>query len=359
LNHAFHTGAAAVAAVVVSFVASIVAGPAPPAAAAAPPDAKLLHTYQPVFVFHPSEPFRPTKVQSYVDDSQLEQFVGTNPAQLPFDAYWTVVDPDPEPGELPPNTPGVFYRLNQIGCEADAPLAGEACYVEAAATGGGGPALYGRVARTETRIVLEYWLFYYDNPLILPPTPVGTFWQSHESDWEVVNVILGTDGEPLEAAYGQHCSGQRRRWAQVRKLPEGSTHPTTYVALGSHANYFEPGTGTLGAVPINLACIPESVRAVLPTLPFLQVVDQVIDGSSVGALLGPPGSGLPAATIHRIEGIAWSAFGGRWGESEYFFTPIALGPVPAGTAVPVGLGPASPANQAHWNPEVVLEWPLS
>jgi hypothetical protein len=332
---------------------------APPAVGAAgSPDAKLLRTYQPVLVFHPNELFRPMKVQSYVDDSQLEQFVGFDPAQLPYDAYWRVIDPDPEPGGLPPNTPGVFYRLNQVGCEADAPLAGEACYAEASATGSGGAAMYGRVARTESRIVLQYWLFYYDNPLILPPTPVGTFWQSHESDWEVVNVILGTDGGPLEAAYSQHCSGERRAWSEVRKWPAGSTHPIAYVALGSHANFFQPGAGPLGAVPINPACIPAPVRAVLPGLPFLQVVDQVVDGSGAGALIGPPGSGLPAATIHRIEGKAWSRFGGRWGESEYFFTPIPLGPIPAGTAVPVGLGPPSPANQRQWDPEVVLGWPL-
>ena len=82
------------------------------------PDAKLLSTYQPVLVFHPNELFRPTKVQSFVEDSELERFVGASPAQLPLDAFWTVVDPDPEPGELPAPAPGVFYRLDQIGCEA-------------------------------------------------------------------------------------------------------------------------------------------------------------------------------------------------------------------------------------------------
>ena len=51
-------------------------------------------------------------------------------------------------------------------------------------------------------------------------------------------------------------------------------------------------------------------------------------------------------------------FGGRWGESEYFFTPIPLGPLPAG-AVPVGLAPASPANQQNWQAQTVLGWPLA
>ena len=113
------------------------------------------------------------------------------------------------------------------------------------------------------------------------------------------------------------------------------THPVAYVALGSHANYFAP----LGLVPIT--CVPSLV----PPLPFLQIADQVVAGPTT------------RTTIHNIEGTEWSLFPGRWGESEYFFTPIALGPVPAGTAVPFGLGPASPPFQATWNVGTVLSWP--
>jgi hypothetical protein len=329
-----------------------------PAAAHGRPDHQLLKTYQPVLVFHPAELFRPTKVQTFIADSELERFVGTNPAQqLPLDPFWMVIDPDPGPGELAHLAPGAFYRLDQTTCEADAPLAGAACYAQAWG-GRGGAVVYGRVARTATRIVLQYWLFYYDNPLLLPPTPVGTFWQSHEGDWEVVNVILDSSKEPLEAGYSQHCSGQRKPWANVQKSPDGSTHPVAYVALGSHSNYFAPGPGPLGAIPINPLCIPAAVQQFLPFLPFLQVVDQVLDGSAVGAVAGPPGSGVEPATIHKIEGKAWSMFPGRWGESEYFFTPIALGPVPAGTAVPVGLAPSSPPQQGQWDPATVLSWPL-
>lgn len=318
-------------------------------AADSTPDPQLLKTYQPVLVFHPNELFRPTKVQSFVADSELERLVGPNPV---LDTSWAVVDPDPEPGDLPPASPGVVYRLDQTACEADAQLAGRSCYAAAWQDGRGGDAVYGRVVRTNDRIVLQYWLFYYDNPLILPPTPFGTFWQSHEGDWEVVNVVLNEDKTPREAAYSQHCSGQRKAWAGVDKSSEGSTHPVAYVALGSHANFFKPGLGPLGAIPINPLCIPAGV----PPLPF--IVDQVLDGSGVDAVVGPPGSGVDAATIHQIEGQAWSTFGGRWGESEYFFTPIAIPPVPANTAVPVGLAPASPALQANWNPATVLGWPL-
>jgi len=319
------------------------------------PNATLLARYQPVLVFHPEERFRPVKVQQFVDQSVLQRFAGTNVAQLPFDAFWVSVDPDPEPGQLPEATPGVVYRLNEASCSAAAPLAGRDCYANADS---GRPAVYGRVVRTEDLIVLQYWLFYYDNPLILPPTPVGTFWQSHEADWELVNVVLDGDEQPVEAAYSQHCSGERRPWADVDKWASGGTHPVAYVGLGSHANYFAPGTGPLGEIQISPACIPASIQAVLPAIPFLHVADQVVDGSPSGTVVGPVGSGLLEATIHRIAGTHWARFGGRWGESEYFFTPIQLGPVPGGTAAPVGLAPASPALQGAWNPTTILAWPL-
>ena len=316
---------------------ALAAAPTAVAAAGTAPDARLLQTYQPALVFHPAELLRPTKVQSFVADSELERFTGTSPQQLPLDPFWTVVDPDPEPGELGSLAPGI-YRLDQTACAANAPLAGITCYAQAWAEDSGGDAVYGRVVRTETRIVLQYWLFYYHNPLLLPPTPVGVFWQSHEGDWEVVNVVLDAEGEPVEAAYSQHCLGQRRSWDDV-ELVDG-THPVAYVGLGSHANFFEPGAGPLGLVPLSPACIPPFV----PPLTFLQIADQV--------LAGPSGR----QTIHRIEGTAWSEFPGRWGESEYFFTPIPLGPFPAG-ALPVGLAPATPPFQANWNVATILAWP--
>ncbi|HEV8248710.1 MAG TPA: hypothetical protein VGQ15_01935, partial [Gaiellaceae bacterium] len=45
------------------------------------PDGQLLKTYEPVLVFHPNEQLRPTKVQSFVADSELERFVGSSAQQ--------------------------------------------------------------------------------------------------------------------------------------------------------------------------------------------------------------------------------------------------------------------------------------
>jgi hypothetical protein len=144
-------------------------------------------------------------------------------------------------------------------------------------------------------------------------------------------VILDTEGQPLEAAYSQHCTGQRRAWAEV-ELRDG-THPVAYVALGSHANFFEP----VGLAPIT--CLPPGV----PPQPF--IVDRVAAGPTTDT------------TIHRIEDMEWSQFPGFWGESEYFFTPIAFGPIPPNTAVPAGTAPLSPPLQPNWNVQTVLDWP--
>src|SRR4029450_6691339 len=91
---------------------------------------QLLKTYQPVLVFHPQELFRPTEVQTFISDSELERFRGSNPQQLPLDQFRTVIDPDPGPGDLGHLTPGSFYRLDETACEADAPLAGAAWYAD-------------------------------------------------------------------------------------------------------------------------------------------------------------------------------------------------------------------------------------
>ena len=349
------TTLALLAAVVLLLAAAGLPGAA--AAHAATPDVQLLATYEPVMQFDPLEQFRPTKVQSFLTDANLEQLAGSD---------WSIVQSNPPPGNLPDSGSGT-WRLDQAGCSPNAPIGGLACYETASNRGGGGPTIYGRVVHQDGDIVLQYWFFYYDDALILPPVPIpgygpATFWQSHEGDWEVANVILDPNGNPVEAAYSQHCSGQRKAWGDVQKWPAGSTHPVDYVALGSHANYFAPGAGPLGAIPINPACIPSFVPAMLT--PY--VVDQVVDGSSVGAVVGPPGTGagVEHASIKKIDGEGWASFGGRWGESEYFYTPIpltvpGLGTVPGNTALPMGLSPASPANQANWQPATVLGWPSS
>jgi hypothetical protein len=287
--------------------------------AAATPDSRLLATYQPVTQLDPLESFRPSSVQSFIADASLEQLVAP--------ATWSVVEPDPEPGDLPGPGAGVF-RLNQDSCTPSASLGGLACYAASADEGSGGPVVYGRVAHEADRIVLQYWYFYYDDVYSYAYPPSDFVWQAHEGDWEVVNVVLSGDEEPLFAGYSQHCSGERRSWDSTALTLVDGTHPLVHVAIGSHANYF-----TAGVHPIATKCIPPAALAFFVNAKLPLPADYAFEGD----LSGPPGIDGPATPIHKIggNGAPWLDFAGFWGELQYFHAPIgtfALGTSPVGPA---------------------------
>jgi len=299
------------AAVVVIATLALAAWSAPASATPAP---RLLAEYEPVTYFDPAEPFLPTKVQSFVAESALEQLVGGS---------WVVADPSPEPGDLP-RTGGTSWRLNQRACSPAAELGGLACYAAATDQGVGGLAVYGRVAHDGDRIVLQYWYFYYDDVYSYPFAPPGAFWQAHEGDWEVVNVVLSSDEQPLSVAYSQHCLGEERQWSVLKPFDE--THPVVYVALGSHANYFEPGVH-----PFNSRCVPEPVQVLLGSLGLPQPADVVTDD---GPAAGPNVGDLAVMPIHQIDDDkpSWMSFPGTWGEQQFLHAPRPIGTVPSGTS---------------------------
>lgn len=290
-----------------------------PAAGSTP---KLLKKFQPVLVFHPDEEFRPTTVESFIRDSDLE--AATSPTT------WTVVNPSPTPDDLPTSSPPV-WRLNQQPCFAGAPLGDLQCYV-VGASDEPGVTVYGRVVKDGKSIVLQYWLFYYDNLYRYPFLPLGAIWQSHEGDWEVVNVVLTNQKRPVAVGLSEHCSGETRDWAETERR---DGHPTVYVALGSHANYFEPGLHEF-----EQACLPAQVIA------FFQQAGLPLpaDVAAPGPVAGPKRLGVQPAGIATIaEGSPhWVAFPGFWGELEYFSAPAPIGTVPFGTS------PVGPAFHEVW-----------
>ena len=99
---------------------------------------------------------------------------------------------------------------------------------------------YGRQTEDAGYTVLQYWFFYAYNPWGAYEFGINT----HEGDWEMVSIFLEPQGEeliPRYAAYSaHHDSGDKvtRVWDEVEKI---SDHPIVYVALGSHANYFDNG----------------------------------------------------------------------------------------------------------------------
>jgi hypothetical protein len=305
-------------------------------ARAATPDSQLLRTYQPVTHFDPQELFGPAGVQSFISDAVLEQLVG---------AQWVVVDPDPEPGDLPGPGAGIF-RLDQMPCSPAAPLGGLSCYQAGWAEGSGGSVVYGRVAHLPTATVLQYWYFYYDDVYSYFYPPSDVIWQAHEGDWEVVNVVLSAGGQPTEVAYSQHCLGQRRDWATTPRWD--GTHPVVYVAVGSHANYFTPGTHQFDP-----ACVPAEVQALLAQNGLPLPSDYA---SAAGATAGPPRSGDRVTTIHNADehSQAWLRFPGFWGELQWFHAPPPIGTVPFGTS------PVGPVYHDVWQDPLgtIATWPV-
>jgi hypothetical protein len=89
---------------------------------------------------------------------------------------------------------------------------------------------------------LQYWFFYFYNDYNL----IGSLLKAglHEGDWEMIQLRLEGDTPDL-AVYAQHTGANSRDWRQVDKLP-GGERPIVYVARGSHASYFEPGTHWTG-----------------------------------------------------------------------------------------------------------------
>jgi len=302
-----------------AFLAVLVA--AAPAGAAA--TGTLLRKHEPILVFHPGEEFRPIPVEGFVRDSQLEAATGP--------ASWILVDASPSADALPGTSPPV-WRLNQRGCFAGAPALGDlACY---AAADGSRPdrAVYGRVARTGGTTVLQYWLFYYDNLYRYPFLPTGAIWQSHEGDWEQITVVLDRARKPVEVGLSRHCAGEARPWDAVRHVKR---HPVVYVALGSHAHYFAPGTH-----PFDPACLPPQVTA------FFQQAGLPLpaDVAAPGPTGGPRRHADEALPIERIDegSPSWTAYPGFWGELEYFHAPAPVGTVPFGTS------PVGPAFHPAW-----------
>jgi hypothetical protein len=105
--------------------------------------------------------------------------------------------------------------------------------------------VHGRARRDDQgRLWLQYWCFYYYNDFQLAgPLLSGG---KHEGDWEMIQLLLDGAEQPVQAVYSQHKGAETRPWSEVEKAPGSGATPLVYVARGSHAGYFEPGTQWTG-----------------------------------------------------------------------------------------------------------------
>jgi hypothetical protein len=179
------------------------------------------------------------------------------------------------------------------------------------------PSVYAHVASDSDypgRIAVQYWFYYTFN----------NFSDKHESDWEMAQVDFKAPTPaqalrvgPYEVDLAQHAGGERGEWTGDPKLSKIGTHPVSYVAAGSHADYFQSALYLGKGGSAIFGC--DDTRNVNARLHLQTVV-------------------LPNTPVAAGSPFAWLNFEGRWGQKE------------AG----INNGPYGPVNHAQW--EHPIEW---
>jgi hypothetical protein len=130
--------------------------------------------------------------------------------------------------------------------------------------------------------IVQYWLFYLYNDSL----------NKHEGDWEMIQIVIGSDGRPQFGAYAQHNSYSWRDWSEMlieRSDKDGDgvaeEHPRVYVARGSHASYFQYAPGGYGH-----DVVEDAREFVIPNVRL-----------------------LPSSADVEPARFGWLRFPGRWG----------------------------------------------
>lgn len=185
---------------------------------------------------------------------------------------------------------------------------------------------------------LQYWYFYFYNDYNL----VGHLIHAglHEGDWETVHLRLGADDGVDYAVYHQHRHAAGRPWDQVERVP-GTERPVVYVARGSHAAYFEPGTKWTGVWFDHADGKRQS--------PERQRLEVVADGDPAYAWMTWPGKW---GDTPPHGGIAPADSPISPGTRDVWTDPLA--PIRAAAAAPAGPLPPRPVPPAA--PTVTATW---
>ncbi|HEU4945341.1 MAG TPA: hypothetical protein VFT10_09295 [Solirubrobacterales bacterium] len=211
---------------------------------------ELLRRFAPTLHFDALERWRPASADPYMRrstflDAKEHSLPGTPPAEAAMLGHLEELESriNPLPGGPDPDTQ---RRSNQMlatfGPEQDLATAG---------------ACYGRVIPGEpNERFLQYWLFYPDNPCVLPPG-------RHDGDWELVQVHLRETGDDVEAV-GATLAGHGK--PETRPFHSKRGGPDVYVAVDSHASYFDKGSQP--TLPLSDVCTPMSPGTVPNVMPI-------------------------------------------------------------------------------------------
>ncbi|MEJ2757722.1 MAG: PrsW family intramembrane metalloprotease, partial [Anaerolineales bacterium] len=139
------------------------------------------------------------------------------------------------------------------------------------------------------KTIVQYWLFYYYND----------WFNKHEGDWEMVQIVLDHDLNPDWVIYSQHHGGTRRSWEDTHT--EELTHPSVYVALGSHANYFwgneiYPNSMQIGNKRVEILDRTGNDGRIIPNVILLPSMEEL------------------STMLEDYSNVSWLIFNGHWGE---------------------------------------------
>ncbi|UCC88779.1 MAG: PrsW family intramembrane metalloprotease [Anaerolineales bacterium] len=289
-------------------------------------DAQLARRYAPVLYFHPAELFRPQSVDVLVNTARLRQA-----RRNWFDVNVLLSVPITDLFDYRDDSYALDAWYGDEGASDYKNYSAHRAYYQTVLSSeAGGPPIvtYAHVVRDEDpqHITIQYWLFYYYND----------WFNKHEGDWEMVQVVLSAAGEPGWVVLSQHHGGTRRPWSAAQ-IEEG-THPAVYVALGSHANYFwgdetYPNGRTIGNTRVEIMDRTGMAGRIVPEVILIPGREEV-EADPVG-----------------WRGLEWLPFAGHWGElapQSDFGGP--LGPADKGDQWerPYAWGLAQPLDVDTW-----------
>jgi hypothetical protein len=221
-------------------------------AAAATPDlfGEALHRHRPVYKFDSGEDYFPLRVNAITNNpgNRLEPVVGDQIAERHEDGSGlnitylragkypngdSVADDDTLVERHGIFDPDGDYRDDARALQHNSKLFNRT---------------YARVipVRADGDVVgawLQYWVFYYYNSF--HKGPIG----KHEGDWEMIQIRLNYQAQPLFAVYAQHTAGSVCAWDAMERAGSRHNRPVVYVGGGSHASYFTAGTHNIKDVP--------------------------------------------------------------------------------------------------------------
>lgn len=271
---------------------------------------ELLRRFAPTLHFDALERWRPDPVGAYlrhssVLDGEDRQLPGTPPAEAAMRERGDELE-----ARLDPLRDGSDVDSQERSSEM------LAAYGRTQDLDGAGTA-YGRVFPEGDALFLQYWLFYPDNPCVIPPG-------RHDGDWELVQVRLERRGdgfEPTHLTLAEHGKPVNRPIES-----ESAAEIEVFVAVDSHACYFEAGANPI--IPLSDVCEPAGAPGATPRVELLPI------------------------EASKKDWVHWS---GRWGMDRGPGTWLALRlhwkrtywPLKRLNKVGAGESPPSPAHQGR------------